>query len=211
MDNLYVHIGCGLKAPSTWINFDASPRVQISGLPLIGIPFRRFRSPFPDNVRYGDITKGLDIPDNSCRAIYASHVIEHLSLTDARKALKNIYNLLQPEGLFRFVVPDLERLARDYLSRQDATACYDFMTHTMLGWETKPKTLAQYLMNWRGNSKHLWMWDYRALCAELSQFDFVEMRRATIGDSGNRNFADVEEEDRWKNCLGIECRKTSNA
>ena len=71
---------------------------------------------WPQNVEFGDIVRGLPIEEGSCRAIYCSHVLEHLALDDFRVALHNTYRYLAPEGVFRFVVPDLKVLATDYVT-----------------------------------------------------------------------------------------------
>lgn len=203
----HVHIGCGRKAPDTWDNYDASPRVKLRHLPVVGIFFAALSTKFPRNVRYGDIVKGLPVPDNSCTAVYSSHVLEHLSLMDMRTALNNIHKILHPRGVFRFVVPDLEHLVHCYISDQTPLAAHQFMTQSMLGWETKPSTLIDYIRYWWGNSKHLWMWDYKNMHVELTDVGFVEIRRARMGDSDDHLFADVEESERWIGCLGIECKK----
>jgi hypothetical protein len=50
------------------------------------------------------------------------------------------------------------------------------------------------------------MWDYRAMKSELEAAGFVGVRRAELGDSPHEAFTLVVNEDRWTNCLGIECR-----
>ena len=42
------------------------------------------------------------------RAIYCSHVLEHLPAEDVPALLDEFHRLLRPEGLVRIVVPDLE-------------------------------------------------------------------------------------------------------
>jgi len=51
------------------------------------------------------------------------------------------------------------------------------------------------------------MWDFNSMQRELEDVGFVEIRRAEFGDSRLAKFEDVEEKDRWENCLGVECRK----
>jgi hypothetical protein len=51
------------------------------------------------------------------------------------------------------------------------------------------------------------MWDYPSLERELDKSGFGQIRRAEFGDAEDPRFAEVEEESRWANCLGIECRK----
>jgi len=66
---VYVQYGCGSSAPEGWLNFDASLRVPL------GIRGKVF----PRNVRYGDIVRGLPIKDGTAKAVYASHILEHLT------------------------------------------------------------------------------------------------------------------------------------
>ena len=59
-------------------------------------------------MEYGDIVKGLPVDYASCKGIYCFHVLEHLSPDNFRIALGNTYKFLQPGGVFRFVLPDLQ-------------------------------------------------------------------------------------------------------
>ena len=97
-----------LVAGAGWRNFDASPTLRIERLPLVGRFVKLNPQRFPDAVEYGDVVRGLPVPDASCAAVYASHVLEHLTLADFRVALAHTYRMLAPRGLFRLVVPDLE-------------------------------------------------------------------------------------------------------
>ena len=67
-------------------------------------------------------------------------------------------------------------------------------------------------MDWLSNSKHLWMWDYDSILHELDKVGFVNVRRAMFSDFSEPMFSDVEFQERWENCLGVECNKppTSN-
>jgi ubiquinone/menaquinone biosynthesis C-methylase UbiE len=97
---LYVQYGCGFSAPKEWVNFDASPSPGIQKIPLIGKLLEKgLKTTFPSNVYYGDIIRGLPVKDNSCDGLYCSHVLEHLSLQDFRKALKNSYKMLRGGGI----------------------------------------------------------------------------------------------------------------
>jgi hypothetical protein len=201
----YVQYGCGLCAPQTWLNFDASPTLRLQRLPLVGRVFTRVGPVFPAGVRYGDIVKGLPVAGGSCRAVYCSHVLEHLSLEDCRRALRNTYACLRPGGVFRFVLPDLEWLARQYLDARGAGAAIRFMEESKLGLLMRPRRPGELLRAWLGNSQHLWMWDENSMSAELEAAGFRQVRRAAMGDSSEPRFRDVEDPGRWENCLGMEC------
>jgi SAM-dependent methyltransferase len=203
-----VQFGCGLCAPSQWRNFDASPTLRLQKLPIIGslVPAGEFGR-FPTNVEYGNIVAGLPIPDESVKLLYCSHVLEHLALTELRQALQNCYRHLQPGGIFRFVLPDLEFMSRQYLEATDPDAALEFMRVSWLGIENRRRDLRGFLKEWLGGSQHLWMWDYKSLSRELSAVGFQEIRRAQMGDADIPGLAEVEDSQRWQNELGIQCYK----
>lgn len=203
----YVQYGCGWSAPSGWRNFDASPTLRFERLPLIGRLYTKNESRFPQNVEYGDIVKGLSVTPESCTGVYCSHVLEHLSLNDLRAALHNTKRILRPGGIFRLVLPDLEYSARQYLSNHSNGAALVFMRETGLGRERRPNGFKGFIESWLGNSHHLWMWDYKSIEPALRSTGFVDIRRALFGDSLDPVFREVEDESRWDNCLGLECRK----
>jgi hypothetical protein len=206
--NRYVQYGCGQSAPDGWRNFDASPTLRLQKLPIFGVFFQGRQFPhFAPNVEYGDIVTGLPLPKGCCRAIYSSHVLEHLSFEDCLIALRNTYSYIEDGGVFRLVIPDLEQLARDYLSATDERASVMFMEQSKLGTAVRRRGIKALTRELLGNSKHLWMWDFKSLSTELKRVGFRNIRRAEFGDSPEPRFAEVEELARWQNCLGLECIK----
>lgn len=63
------------------------------------------------------------------------------------------------------------------------------------------------MQEWLGNSQHLWMWDYKSIAQELENAGFIDIRTAEFGDATDTLFTEVEDRGRWKNCLGVECKK----
>ena len=126
---------------------------------------------------------------------------------DFRKALRNTHRKLKVGGVFRFVLPDLEFYVRKYIDDPSSSAALIFMRETNLGYEQRGRSLRDFILSWLGNSQHLWMWDYKSLEQELKDSGFKDIRRAEYGDSSDPLFRDVEDESRWENCLGVECRK----
>ena len=187
--------------------FDASPTLLFERTPFVGKLVRKNKQRFPRSVQYGDIVRGLPISGGSCKAVYCSHVLEHLSLADCRKALRNTINLLRPGGTFRAVLPDLEEAIRHYVSDGTQGAAPSFMRETQLGYEKRGRQASDLVKLFWGNSHHLWMWDYKSLAAELEATGFTEIRRAFFGDAEEKMFQSAEQRDRWANCLGIECKK----
>lgn len=202
----YVQYGCGTCAPESWTNFDASPTMRLQRTPLLRLLGNKLGPRFPANVRYGNIYRGLPVTPKSCTAIYCSHTLEHLSLEEFEAALRNTHSYLKPGGTFRFVLPDLERYAKEYLAANDADASKRFMEASYLGCKRREHGLIGMLRKAIGNSEHLWMWDYNSMSQALAKAGFIDIRRAAFGDSPDSMFKDVEALDRWEGELGMECR-----
>lgn len=207
---IYVQYGCGWCAPEQWINFDASPTLRVEKLPLVGKLYTRNAHRFPTNVRYGNVTRGLPIADNSCRGVYCSHVLEHLALEDFDKALAETMRILAPHGLFRLVVPDLEHAARAYLDNLENGRPFAntiFMKAAHLGVERRSTSLADWVRDWLGNSMHLWMWDHQSLISKLIEHGFEDIRRARFNDCDDEAFLAVEELSRFEGACALQARK----
>lgn len=97
-----INIGCGATFHPDWVNVDAAPA-----------------SP---EVRAHDLDKPLPFPDSHFRAVYASHVLEHFDPDGGLRLLRECHRVLEPGGVARIVVPDLEAIARTYLQCLDAAA-----------------------------------------------------------------------------------------
>ena len=208
----YVQYGCGLTAPKEWINFDVSPTLRIQKIPILNIILKKqLSTKFPANVKYGDIIKGLPIEENSCDGLYCSHTLEHLSLQDFRTALRNSFNILKKDGIFRCVVPDLEHSARTYirdLENGDNLASIKFIGEdTLLGIEKRPRGIKGLVRSFFGNSHHLWMWDKYSIIQELKNAGFQEAHICKFNDCRDEMFKKVEDMGRFINAVAIECKK----
>jgi SAM-dependent methyltransferase len=207
-----VHYGCGKCAPENWINFDISPTLKLERLPIVGNLFiRKEWGNYPKNVKIGDILKGLPgIEENSCDAVFCSHVLEHLHYYSLQTALNNTYKILKKRGTFRCVVPDMEFFVNHYIAnkkRGDKTACHRLVLGTLMADENPPKGFSKKLSKIFGNSKHLWNYDFESLSLELEKAGFKNIRRAVMNDSDNKDFLTVEDYGRFHLCLAIECQK----
>ena len=207
---LYVQYGCAFSAPSGWVNFDSSPTVRLARLPVVGRAYAKRRAPFPPTVRHGDVVAGLPVEAGSCRGVYASHVLEHLSLDDCRAALRETLRILGPGGIFRLVVPDLQVHAERYVSELgtgDAGAAIRFLDETGLGLRARPRGLPGLASQVFGNSTHRWMWDELALRAELDQAGFTSIRRARLGDCPDPMFQVAEDPARFVDACAMEAKR----
>jgi SAM-dependent methyltransferase len=158
-------------------------------------------------IKYGDIVKGLPEKNKGVDLIYSSHVLEHLSFVDMHKAIENVYQYLKPGGVFRCVLPDMERYCKRYIESESPEAIHELLRKSMLGMNKRSVGVCATLQYILGGSRHLWMWDYKALKVSLEGAGFTEIRRAYFGDSKHPEFCTVEDEDRWQDELGIEAIK----
>lgn len=212
MDNsndkkIAVQYGCGFSSPVGWMNFDSSPTLRFERIPLIGRFYTRNAQRFPDGVNFGNVVSGLPFRDDSVDLLYCSHVLEHLALEEFKDALTESFRILRPGGVFRLVLPCLENAIKAYSESKEASASIQLLKSTLLGVENRRRDLKGFFQDWLGGSKHLWMWDYKGMEAELKLAGFVGVRRAQFGDSDHSEFAEVEDEDRWTGHLGVECYK----
>jgi predicted SAM-dependent methyltransferase len=91
----FLNLGCGKHFHQNWINIDFSP--------------------FDDTVICHDLRQPLPFPENSCAVVYHSHVLEHFTRAEGRRFIAECFRVLQPQGILRVAVPDLECIARLYL------------------------------------------------------------------------------------------------
>jgi len=177
--------------------------IRVERIPLLGGTLRHLAGggrPFPAAVRYGNIVKEPLVPEGTAIAVYASHVLEHLSFEDARLALSNTFRMLAPGGVFRLIVPDLKSRALIYVRQMeqgDPEAASNFMRFCLLGEERRPKGLFRRIRRAFSGSSHLWMWDAASMRQELERCGFDRIRPCSFGDAEDAAFAELEEESRF--------------
>lgn len=203
-DPSLVQFGCGLCAPDRWTNFDSSATVRLQRLPVVGRHLRPTGVRFPENIRLGDIVAGLPVAPESCRLMYCSHVLEHLTSPEVATALRNVHRYLKPGGVFRLVVPDLAAMIAQYLSGSPETRAERFVSSLLMeGFRRRPGIRGAVQTMW-SNEGHRSQWDFEGMRHALMQAGFQDVRRAQHGDAADSAFAGVEDPDRWQGALGVE-------
>jgi predicted SAM-dependent methyltransferase len=96
----YLNLGCGSRYHPAWTNIDIVPQS-------------------PEVFQY-DLSRGIPLADASCAVVYHSALLEHIRREDVLSFLRECHRVLQPGGIIRVGVPDLERLCRLYLQKLEA-------------------------------------------------------------------------------------------
>ena len=92
---LKLHLGCGSYTPEGWINIDGSWNALFSKWPTLRYLLRKMKiipkkiaeTEWHPDVLVHDVRKPLPFPNNSVNYIYASHLLEHLYLIEAKNLL----------------------------------------------------------------------------------------------------------------------------
>ena len=96
LNSTLVNLGCGNRYHLDWINVD-------------------FHST-GEGVIAHNLTEGIPFEDNSFDVAYHSHLLEHFPKSHAPVFLKECFRVIKDSGIIRVVVPDLEQIAKYYLS-----------------------------------------------------------------------------------------------
>jgi predicted SAM-dependent methyltransferase len=109
-----LNIGCGSTHHPDWINLDVSSS--------------------DPSVLVVDINNGLPFVSDSISVCYSSHLLEHLDQDNARNLLAECMRVLKSSGVIRLAVPDLERIAREYLRLLNAAAAGESARESDYDW-----------------------------------------------------------------------------
>jgi len=105
--DLNLHLGSGKNIISGFINID-------------GNPLRK-------NILYFDLRNKLPFKNDSVKYVFSSNVFEHFFPDEILEILSDIYDKMQPNGIMRIVVPDLEKAIIAY-NNKDFSFFRDFPT-----------------------------------------------------------------------------------
>jgi SAM-dependent methyltransferase len=61
----------------------------------------------------------IKLPDESCDVVFCSHVFEHIPHTRLPMVLAEINRVLRPDGILRILTPDLEKVAKAYVEKDE--------------------------------------------------------------------------------------------
>ena len=97
----FLNVACGdhFILNNKWENIDFAPK-------------RR-------EIRQGNVLTGLPYDENTFELVYSSHFIEHIPRKEILNFLLECRRVLKPGGLIRLVLPDFEKIVREYIANID--------------------------------------------------------------------------------------------
>lgn len=204
-----IHLGCGPLCKITyWEDYDGSWNAWINKFPKsLRVALRHiFKHAwiFPDHVRHLNLNLNLPFQDESCDAIYASHVWEHLYFSSAVHATRECFRVLKPDGVLRVMVPDLRFYCEEYLASDRMDAALQFNRHCQFRDEVSEKNFWRRVYNFLTDfHTHKFMYDGRQLTLLLQEAGFIEIKEMSCCESRVETICQVESEGRVGHGVGI--------
>ena len=201
---MQLNLGCGPYAEPGWVNVDKSWTPRVSRIrPLVRVLGRagvlseqQRMTRWPREVIRRDLSKPLDWPDGSARAIYSSHMVEHFERAEAQRLLEECLRVLAPKGVLRLVLPDVQAGVRDYLRQKEAgneRAADEFVELFYSSYGPRPRL--QRLAFGLLHRPHQWMYDFDSMRALLHDVGFIRTRECTFRSGACPDLATLETRD----------------
>lgn len=124
-----------------------------------------------EDIRFANAAVRIPCATGAARAVYSSHMIEHLDRGEARAFLAEVMRVLRPGGIARLAAPDLSRLVAGYVASGDADG---FVAGTHMGLDRPAGLRARARWALAGPRHHLWMYDGDSLLRLLADAGFAD-------------------------------------
>lgn len=223
MEMKRLHLGCGLNTPEGWIHLDASWNAWLAKYPILRkslkaihlLPADQKDIPWKSGILIHDVRKPLPFQDNTFNAIYASHLLEHLYLEEAKGLLKECFRVLLPTGVLRMVVPDLRSIILEYvgdkpfgkLSNDTETINRaDRLNKRLLLRGPEPKSGNLFYKIYtllKDFHSHKWMYDAESLTFYFKQAGYVDVQEMQFLQSRIEGIEKIEKGESILNGEGI--------
>lgn len=175
-----LHIGCGYCLLDGWLNTDINLHSK--------------------DVVYLDITKPFPFRDTSFKYVFAEHVCEHVSFNEFVSALREIFRVLLPSGVFRIAIPSIEFLLDICNNPHDKTnsqyidwSIQNFATQDISAFSFEQSELAIVtLNNFMRNWGHQFIYSIPMIELMLKGIGFEKVKRCKVGDSMHEELKNLE-------------------
>lgn len=164
---LKLHLGSGTVRLDGWVNVDREARADLAL----------------------DVRHALPFPDGAARLIYHEHLMEHLTLDEGRRCLRDWFRLLEPGGTLRIATPDLAYVVERYQGDWRDQAWLALPEYGFI--ETRAEMMNVAFRWW----DHKYLYDGEELERRLREAGFDPVRRCRFGESGVAELAGLETRD----------------
>lgn len=209
-----LHLGCGPNVIDGWLNIDGSwsawfashQRLARALATLRIIPKRLVGNFYPENIKMHDLRRPLRfVADESCEAVYASHVLEHMLFPDAQLVLRESFRVLAPGGIARFVVPDLRAIVMEYIGQgtiadnhgeiPTLTGADRFSSRFLNASTTRQDGSPLYRLYTAMTNFHIhkWMYDGESLKKHMERAGFTHVAVRGLNESGIAGIEKIED------------------
>jgi len=180
---LRINIGCGRSPSNGWLNYDNSLALKLSKYPSITFILKALNLLNEEQIKniewnrnnkinFANASKKLPFKNDSIDVIYSSHMLEHLSRSEAINFIFEVRRSLSNGGILRISVPDLRKLVERYIGNSDADA---FVENTLLA-DVKLNSIKDKLkLLVIGFRHHQWMYDGKSLSKLLLDCGFTRV------------------------------------
>ena len=168
---LRLHLGCGTVRLDGWVNID--------------LPARARELETPPDLAW-DVRRRLPFPDRAARLIYHEHLMEHLTLDEGTRCLRDWLRVLEPEGVLRIATPDLAYLVDRYRGDWRDQAWLKLPEYAFIGTRAEMMNVA---FRWWD---HRYLYDGEELERRMREAGFGSVRRCGYRESGVPELADLE-------------------
>lgn len=207
-----LHIGCGGFTPDGWLNTDGSWHVWLSrhkmlkraAILLGAVPKEHSKLDWSEDIITLDVRYPLPFGRNYFRAVYSSHVLEHLYRDEALRLLQDIYRVCCCGAIVRTVVPDLHALIENYVAGvispkapgNSAAETFVYNLFMRAPVANKPGSLRSIYHSLKDFNSHKWAYDEKSLVDLYLAAGFQNPKRFKVLESRIKDIENIERPDR---------------
>jgi predicted SAM-dependent methyltransferase len=126
------------------------------------------------NVTYCmDFNRKFPFPDNYFEGIFCEHVLEHFTIENGQRLLRECYRVLQPGGCLRIIVPDGEKIMEAYFNTPE-----DLLERRSVDSSCAMEAVNSYF---RQRYEHAIAYDGELLKYQFSLAGFTQISRVSFG------------------------------
>ena len=159
-----MNVGSGPHHINGWREFDISPNIFLSKFRIVKILLDKLKlidlgqkQDWDKKISWGKANK-LPFSNDEIDFIYASHVLEHVYLTEAKDILNHFYYKLKAGGRLRICSPDYDALVNQYCAARkiDPIQAAAKFEHDLLAYgDTRPSKVEMFRSVF-GSHVHYW-------------------------------------------------------